>query len=279
MDENNEIESAVGKVEEEIKENTVETPKTNDDFTSDIGDDFKVEKETTTSQDFQKDTSDTASTGGGSNYNSSKGLDLFDADTVVPGMKIDFSVKPPEKSFYFAIANDELVIDEETKAKLIKPFRKLAMKGYKLRVTCTFVKQMFDTLSELFDYEDVLVLKPWKKFCKVTGFKTSTPSDDNIRATAFYVKNFSRLPVAVKFFTSTLTSALFGIDNKSKVNFIIIYDPNIPLERNKDNKIDYKLSKNTSNVFFAFFTYKGSDFNTYNFAHQEDIDKLMKILD
>lgn len=202
-----------------------------------------------------------------------KGIDLWNG--TVEGAPIEFDKGIASKSFLAAVAAPTTEIDETLKPKIQTVLRKLAMKGYEVRTMCQSSKQLMPIIDDMFDYEKIIVSKPWKKFCDVSGFKNRLPTDDNIRAAAYYVKRFKDLPTAVKYISSAMVNAIFGDDNMHPVEFIIIYDPYI----GDDNKIDFKKSINTGNLLLLPYTFKGKEFNIYNLAKKKDIENLLTILD
>jgi len=214
---------------------------------------------------------------GGNNFNTKwkgkkKGIDLFN-DKVEP-ITINFKDSGEGKSFYIAAASITTTIDDDKKEEIKNILRKLAIKGYTARGICSNMTQFMEDISDVFDFENILITKPWKKFCVVNGFKTNLPTDANKQAAANYFKKFNDLPTAIKHINSAFITALFGEDNKDHVDFLIVYDPYVK----EDNKVDFKKSPNTSNVFLSGWLFRDKGFNIYNLYKEEDRKNLLTLL-
>jgi len=257
------------------------------EFDIDAGNDFIVDN----TQEFQKDTDETpkeqvnteepksALTGGNKPFTGSvkeKAINLFEDE--VTGKPIDFGKLKTDKAVLIAIANEDDKIPEEINKELVDILRTLAKKDYKIRSSCRSNKQVLPLIDSLFDYEDIEVYKPWKKFCTVKGFKTFTPTNKNIEAAAYYSKDFNKRPTAVKHIISSFFQSLFGSNNDSVVEYIIIYDPHLKKNDKGYETCDYKLSPGTSDIHFLSYTIKEKPFNIYNINKPEDIKILKEVI-
>jgi len=141
----------------------------------------------------------------------------------------------------FPVKNMKL--DDTEKAKFKKLLEKLKKEGYKLRVLCDHINPIKDIIFEVFSLKDIYFITPWKSYCK-SKFIQYLPTDANIRLALRYVKNYHKLPGAVKAIMAAVVTTLVGLKNNEPATYVITYDKNY-----KNGEFSFKLSPDASNYY------------------------------
>jgi len=213
---------------------------------------------------FQKDTDPTKT-----RNNKSKKYNPFKDE--IPPKPIDPSSVKPSKSFTFVMNDDN--IDKDKEDMLIKLFNVLKNKGFKVRLYCNKTGKLGNKLMEMFDDENIVIVKPWKKFCPINKYKTWLPSNANYEAAAYYIKNFTKLPPSVKSIATAYITLVLGPYNNSSVEYVLIYDP-----YSIGDKIDWKKSMNTSNLITLVKWLKDINLQLFNLANENDLKDFVNLI-
>ena len=140
---------------------------------------------------------------------------------------------------------DNKPLPDDIKERFAKLFKLFNEKGINVRIMCTNSNELLPLLKNDFNEKGINLIKPWEKFCDVSGYRTWTPSNTNIRNAANYVNNFDKLPTAIKYIKSAYMTFLTSYTGKHLVKYVLIYDPFY----NKKDKLDYTKSKDTFDLF------------------------------
>jgi len=189
----------------------------------------------------------------------------------IPPKAIDASKVKASKAFTF-LMNDNNISNEDSE-RIIKLIRVLKDKGFKFRLYCNKAGKLGKKILEIFDKDKVVVISPWKKFCPLTKYKTWTPSNENYEATAYYIKNFTKLPPSVKSIATAYMTLVLGPYNNSAIEYVLIYDP-----YSTDDKIDWKKSNTTSNVIVLSKKLKDINLQVYNLAIENDLKDFINLI-
>ncbi len=179
----------------------------------------------------------------------------------------------------FVTTDTNIKIPNDKLEKIEAVFKQLGKegKGYGIRIYCNKINnQIFQLVRKYFNYDRIVFIKPWEKYCNVSKYKIFTPSDLNIQASVKYVKNFHKLPPGVKYMKAALITLLLGPYNNSALKHILVYDPYYTDPR---QSIDYKKSKETSDLYFLINDLKEvCTFDIFNFYKDEDIQDLVTLV-
>ena len=189
----------------------------------------------------------------------------------IPPKAIDPSNVKPSKSFTFVMNDDN--IDRDKEDMLVKLFNILKNKGFKVRLYCNKTGKLGNRLMEMFDDENIIIVKPWKKFCPIDKYKTWLPSNVNYEAAAYYIKNFTKLPPSVKSIATAYITLVLGPYNNSSVEYILTYDP-----YSIGDKIDWKKSMNTSNLITLVKWLKDINLQLFNLADENDLKDFVNLI-
>lgn len=235
-----------------------------------FGDDNSTQKELPVGDVMQKDTNE-----GSDQYQkkkkSNKGIDLF---TENPEPKaIDFDKMKVTKTFTIAFARSDMTINENELKIIKKILEKLKDNNFRIRVQCNTALPIWDTLQEVFDNDDITVIKPWPKFCAIEDFRIWIPKDIHKEAAAYHFKNFDNLPTAIKFINSALLTTLFGPTLNESLEFVLVFDP-----YSSKDKIDFEKVKDGGSFIWFPRSLRDNGMPVYNMAWTDDIKTLLGLL-
>lgn len=202
---------------------------------------------------------------------SNKGIDLFTEDPEP--LPIDFKNMKTIKTFTIAFANPGIKLSENERAVLKKLLEKLKEDNFRIRLMCNTVVPIWETILEVFDNDDITIVKPWPKFCPVTDYRIVLPKDIHKQNAAYHFKNFDKLPTAIKFINSALLATLFGVTGNEALSFILVFDP-----FSTKDKIDFKQARDSGTMTWFPRSLKDNSINVYNVAKAEEIKNLITIL-
>jgi hypothetical protein len=180
-----------------------------------------------------------------------------------------------DKSVIVAVANPNVKIPDDKLAEIEELIKELKDKGYKVRGMCNSFNQLYPIIYKHLGYDNLIVVKPWKNYCKVNKLQTWLPSNKNIRAAVAYFKNFDKLPSGIKYINSAIITLLFGRFNNSASKFILVYDP---YKKDEKDKIDWQKSKDTGVFYWFPRTFKEIGFNLFNLYNKNEINELRELL-
>ena len=197
-------------------------------------------------------------------------INLWNDPSVTP-LEISMDdIKTDDKIVVFALPNKTYTLSSDEIEKFKKIAEVLAKKGYTARIVCSHAKAIYSVLKEAF--KDTLIhITPWKGYCKeMTDTKQYLVSDANIRAAAFYTKNFQRLPASIKLIKAASIATMLGLDNDEAANLVIVHDVNYD-----GKKFDFKKSVDIVDYYLIG---KNFGMNVYNIAKPNELKDLITIL-
>lgn len=198
-------------------------------------------------------------------------INLWDKPVVQPAVLDTNKFKTETKYATVVLPNPTYQPTEQEMLKFKKLLTSLKAKEYKIRVICNFVKAIRETLIETMGMENITFITPWKSYCKEdTKTEMYMPSDDNIRASANYFKNFHKFNPSLQLIVTGIFSTCFGLENNEPSNMIIMCDPFYD-----GKKLDFTKSKDSSNYIFLSRTL---ELNVYNIYKDEDYVSAMKLV-
>jgi len=204
-------------------------------------------------------------------------IDLF-KETPDP-IELDPSTIKKANYITFVINDISTKIPDDKLNKIEAIFKHLGKdgKGYGIRIYCNKINsQVFQLVRKYFSYDRTVFVKPWEKYCNVSKFKIFTPSDENIKASVKYVKNFHKLPTGIKYIKAAMLTLLLGPYNNSALKYVLVYDPHYT---NPKQNIDFKKSKETSDVYFIINNLKDvHTFDIFNMYKNEDVQDLVTLI-
>jgi len=184
-------------------------------------------------------------------------IDIWGKDLRVQPIEYDPKEVKQSKLVTITFPSKTMELTEEEKTKIKNFLVKLKEKGYKLRVFCDQITPIKDILFEIFSLNEIYFITPWKSFCKA-NYTQYLPTDDNIKLAAHYVKNYQKLPGAVRAIMAGVVTTLVGLKNNEPVTYIVTYDKNY-----KNGEFDFKKSPDASNYYVLA---KKLSFSIYNIA-------------
>jgi hypothetical protein len=200
-----------------------------------------------------------------------KEINLFEEDPEP--IPIDFKNMKTIKTFTIAVANAGMTLSDNEKSVLKKLLEKLKEDNYRIRIMCNVVTPIWDMIIDVFDNDDITIVKPWPKFCPVTDYRIILPKDIHKQNAAYHFKNFDKLPTAIKFINSALLATLFGVTGNEALSFVLVFDP-----FSTKDKIDFKQAKDSGSFVWVPRLFKDNSINVYNVAKADDIKNLVTIL-
>lgn len=198
-------------------------------------------------------------------------INLWDKPQVMPATLDTNKFSSEIKYATVVLPNPTYIPTEQEVLKFKKLFASLKNKGYKVRLICNYAKGIYRELMDILGSENVYHITPWKSYCKEDTKTTMyMPSDDNIKASSNYFKNFQKFNPSLQLIVSSVFTTCFGLNNNEPSTMIITCDPFYD-----GKKIDFTKSKDTSNYIFLS---RALDLNLFNITKDEDYVSAMKIL-
>ena len=208
------------------------------------------------------------------NENNKKKFSLFDTPNPDP-IEINSDNVKIDKSITFAVDNKNDRLSDNDLLIIERVMKVFKDKGYKIRILCnTLHSEVEQIIYNLFDNNKIILVKPWKKLCdNVKDVNIWLPSENNIRAAVTYFKNFNKGSIGLKHSSASKLTMLFGPENDSVSEYLIIYD------RYFDGKtMNFDKSRDSSTYLWFPLKYRKFTFNRYNIANKDDIRKLLELL-
>ena len=167
---------------------------------------------------------------------------------------------------------DNKELNDEVKYKFKKILDLLNKNNFKIRLLCINSNPILPVVKEIYDKDNVTIVKPWAKYCSVNDFRIWLPSSINIENAANYVNNFDKLPTGIKYIKSAYMTLLTSYTGKDFVKYVLVYDP----FNNGKNKLDYNKSKDTFDLYRIL---KNLDIlSYYNIDNLEELKAFVKLI-